>query len=279
VEQPTALVNAGCTLGGVTTADALADLPSGSAAVSIAAAGSTPSGDAFASARAMLQDRFLFSVPEGLLAPGEDLLVDVTFRLHGAVSIGALAAAGGENFLIYSLCISDPSGITAGKFLNRGTIDMETFGETVFTQTVTVKQPFFWTDLFMELWIPGVLEGAVDYGATIEIDVPPGVGWSSESGVLLTAAEPGAGLAGAIAAVAVLAVAPLGRVTRRTRTRRQGKQRHDGAHGRRRLGRVLDPIQVLEVAVRSDTKARDWLVTEERRHRMLPAALDRHDAQ
>jgi hypothetical protein len=201
VQQPSAQATASCDSA---TASAMADLPTGITTVSTTASGPTQTGDPNAAAKAELRDRFLFSVPAP--AASAPLLVDVTFTLDGAIPVGAIGQ-GNTPFLFYTLTFDDPFNLSdpAATFQNDSSIEVPTSGAIEFTATVPVRQPFFTADLVLTLWAPGLKGGAVDYDASVAIDVPPGVTWTSASGVLLSnVPEPGPALT---AAVAILALA------------------------------------------------------------------------
>jgi hypothetical protein len=195
---------------GSALAESTADLPTATAALRLEATNASVSN---AAGQTQLVDNFIFQDPTQVLAPNEPLIVGVTFTLDGAVAPGSLTANPGVHpYLAYSLSIidfyygADPDAL----FQANGTILTPTSGAMQFTDTIEVRQPFLNAQLVMNLLGQGLTEGSVDYVASIALDLPAGITWTSTSGVLLTVPEPTPILANA----AVLASLALLRVRR-----------------------------------------------------------------
>lgn len=174
---------------GSALAESTADLPTATAALRLEA---TPANVSNAAGQTQLVDSFLFQDPTKVLAPGEPLIVGVTFTLDGAVAPGSLTSNPAYSYLDYSLSLvdfyyaADPDAL----FQANGAIMTPTSGALQFTDTIEVRQPFLNAQLVMNLSGPGLTEGLVDYIASIELDLPAGITWTSTSGVLLTVPEP-----------------------------------------------------------------------------------------
>lgn len=188
------------TASGSALAESTADLPTATAALRLEA---TPVNVSNAAGQTQLVDNFLFQDPTHVLAPGEPLIVGVTFTLDGAVAPGSLTANPGVySYLAYSLSIidfysgADPDAL----FQANGTIMSPTSGAMEFSGEIEVRQPFLNAQLSMSVLGQGLTEGSVDYVASIALDLPPGITWTSTSGVLLTVPEPDPML-GAFAAI------------------------------------------------------------------------------
>jgi hypothetical protein len=169
------------------------DLPTATSALNLAA---VPPG-ANAAGETQLVDQFLFHDPGGVLAPNENLVVGVTFTLDASVSAGASPAPPYTNFLVYDLSLGDfyYGADPAALFLVSGALSTPTSGPTDFSGTIEVHQPFLTAQLAMTLLGQGLQDGTVDSLASVALDLPPGITWTSTSGVLLTVpdASPTAG--------------------------------------------------------------------------------------
>jgi hypothetical protein len=197
----------GASASGVTTAD----LAAGSIGVELFAS-PTSGGYAGGAAQASLTDQLHFTVPGGL-PPGEDLLVGVTFTLEGTLSADALFDPIYGRFLDYDLNFYDwaapfdpEHGLTEFGKLTTAPFT----GSLVSSQVVKIDRDFLLANVSMYLTVPGITQGGLEFldlldGARIELDLPPGVTFTSLSGVFLTAPEPGA-TALATASLATLAV-------------------------------------------------------------------------
>jgi hypothetical protein len=187
---------------GSATAESTADLPTATAALRLEA---TPANVSNAAGQTQLVDSFLFQDPTQVLAPGEPLIVGVTFTLDGAVAPGSLTSNPAYSYLAYSLSLvdfyyaADPDAL----FQVNGAIMTPTSGAMQFTDTIEVRQPFLNAQLVMNLSGPGLTEGLVDYVASIDLDLPAGITWTSTSGVLLTVPEPAPLLANAALLVSI----------------------------------------------------------------------------
>lgn len=180
---------------GSALAEGTVDLPTATSALRLEA---TPFNLSNAAGQTQLVDNFIFQDPTQVLAPGEPLIVGVTFTLDGAVAPGSLTANPGVySYLSYSLSLVDfyYGGDPDASFQVTGAIMTPTSGAMQFTDTIEVRQPFLNAQLSMNLTGPGLTEGSVDYVASIDLDLPPGITWTSTSGVLLTVPEPAPALA------------------------------------------------------------------------------------
>lgn len=209
ISAPSAHALASCTAGGTVIAEGTADLPTATTVLHLEAAGSV----ANAAGQVQLVDSFLFADPTHVLAPNEKLLVGVTFTVDESVSAGAVT---GNPVLYYALDLRDfyYGAAPAASFTASGQIDAAGSGVTDFSGTIEVRQPFLNAQLSMTLLGSGIHAGAVDATASIRLDLPPGITWTSTSGVLLTVPEPTADLAAATAALSLCAVARAGRRSR-----------------------------------------------------------------
>lgn len=173
-----------------------ADLGAGSVGLELFAS-PVAGGYAGGSAQAALTDQLHFAVPGGL-APGEDLLVGVTFTLAGTLSPDALFDPIYGRFLDYDLNFYDwaspfdpAHGLTAfGQLTSKPFL-----GPLVFSQVVKIRGDFLLANVSMALFVPGISQGGIEFldlldGATIALDLPPGVTFTSLSGAFLTAPEP-----------------------------------------------------------------------------------------
>ena len=112
------------------------------------------------------------------------------------------------NFLLYNLSLGDfyYGADPAALFLVSGGLASPTSGPTDFSGTIEVHQPFLTAQLAMTLLGQGLQDGTVDSLASIALDLPPGITWTSTSGVLLTVPEasPAAAALGAALTLAAL---------------------------------------------------------------------------
>jgi MYXO-CTERM domain-containing protein len=165
-----------------------------------------------------LTDRLHFTVPGGLAA-GEDLLVGVTFTLAGSLSPDALFDPIYGRFLDYDLNFYDwaSSFDPEHQLATFGKLTATPFaGPLVLSKVVKIRGDFLLATVSMTLSVPGISQGSVEFldlmdGATIALDLPPGVTFTSESGTFLSAPEPDA----ALMAATVLALGAIGGRRRR----------------------------------------------------------------
>jgi hypothetical protein len=205
VQLPSVATSAGCVApsGASASGETIADLTTGSVGLYVVAA-PLPSSSS-AAAQAEFTDQLHFSVPGGI-GQNEDLLVDVTFTLDGVVSPTAIPVY--AHFLDYNFefyDFSDPSGADYS-FVPSGSIDAAPFaGPLTFTKTVKLHGSFLTANVSILLGAPGIYDGSVDFfhTATVAIDAPPGVTFTSDSGVFLTAPEPAGAALGAASLLAL----------------------------------------------------------------------------
>lgn len=196
---PRATTFAACTAanGASASGAARADLTTGSVGLELFAR-PVAGGYAGGAGQSSLTDRLHFAVAGGL-DPGEDLLVGVTFTIAGTLSPDALFQPIYGRFLDYSLSFSD--------FTASGTVTATPGpGPSTFSEVVSLTSPFLTADVAMTLFVPGIEQGGVEFldAATVELDLPAGVTFTSESGVFLTAPE-STSTALAVASVSTLA--------------------------------------------------------------------------
>jgi hypothetical protein len=84
-------------------------------------------------------------------------------------------------------------------------ISAPTTGVVPYAKDVLLRSPFFWAEIVADQVEAACTEGSVDYVATVAIDVPPGVTWTSETGAFL-APEPAAGIAALAVGLALAAL-------------------------------------------------------------------------
>jgi hypothetical protein len=193
--NPIATTSAFCVAqdGSSASGGTVADLAAGK--VGLAISTSPLPSSAGGAAMSGLTDRLTFTVAGGI-EPNEDLLVGVTFTLAGELSPDAAFDFQFGRFLDYSFAFSDSYSLAADHFFSAsGSVDSTSFtSPQVFTNVVKVRGAFLTADVGMNLSLPGIHQGSVDFlnSATIALDLPPGVTFTSASGVFLTAPEPGA---------------------------------------------------------------------------------------
>jgi len=196
----------GASASGVTSAD----LAAGSIGLELFAS-PISGGYAGAAGQAFLIDQLHFTVPGGV-PQGDDLLVGVTFTLAGALSADALFDPIYGRFLDYDLNFYDwasPFDPEHGLKEYGQLTTTPLLGPLVFSQVVKIRGDFLLANVSMYLTVPGITQGSLEFldlqdGATIELDLPPGVTFTSLSGVFLTAPEPASTTLG-IACVLTLA--------------------------------------------------------------------------
>jgi hypothetical protein len=214
VAQPAASASASCATTASASASAHSDLATAMVELDLEAAGLGSN----AGGQPQLQDSFRFQAPPGLLAPNEPLLVGVTFRLDGSVDASAVAA--GAAFASFSVIDSFSPANPNGVFVANQTIDTAFTGPVDSMGTIEVRQPFLEAQLTMSLvHFQGINAGHVDLIGSVALDLPPGVTWTSYSGVLLTVPEatPVAGAGAAAVAIAAMFRSRRGRATKRRR--------------------------------------------------------------
>lgn len=204
-QLPSAITIAGCIAANGASASGVtsADLPAGSIGIELFAS-PISGGYAGAAAQASLTDQLHFTVPGGI-PQGEDLLVGVTLTLEGTISSDALFDPIYGRFLDYNLNFYDwaspfdpEHGLT-----EFGKLTTAPFaGSLVFSQVVKIRGDFLLANISMDLFVPGIYQGSLEFldlldGARIELDLPPGVTFTSLSGVFLTAPEPASTTLGA----------------------------------------------------------------------------------
>ena len=201
ISAATAHAFATCTAPGTVVADGDVDLASATTALVLDAAGSY----ANAAGLAQLVDNFVFQDPSHVLAPNEPLVVGVTFRLDRSVSAGAMTSTPAYSFVYYDFDIIDfyYSADPAALFEASGDVDVTGDAVDEYSGTIVVRQPFLTAQLGMTLLGQGIQLGVVDAVASIQLDLPPGITWTSSSGVLLTVPEPASALAALVALLAL----------------------------------------------------------------------------
>jgi hypothetical protein len=205
---PSTSANASCTGSdgiGNASGETDADLRTGIFAVS-AAADSTQAVGATANSVVRFNDRLTFQVPQGLLAPEEPLTVHVSFTLDGTVSGDAAPPLSTGHFLEYHFDFTDlTESSDTHSFSVDDVISAPTTGVVPYAKDVLLRSPFFWAEIVADQVEAACTEGSVDYVATVAIDVPPGVTWTSETGAFL-APEPAAGIAALAVGLALAAL-------------------------------------------------------------------------
>jgi hypothetical protein len=195
-QLPSATTAAGCTAtnGASASGSSLADLTTGSVGLEFLAI-PVAGGYAGGAGQSSLTDQLHFSVAGGI-GQDEDLLVDVTFTLDGALSPDALFDPSYGRYLDYSLHFYDFASFDPDHALTAlGTVTTTPFlGPLTFSKVVKIRGAFLTANVSLDLFVPGIIQGSVDFlnGATIALDLPPGVTFTSQSGAFLTAPEPGA---------------------------------------------------------------------------------------
>ncbi len=205
---PSATTAASCTAtNGASAAGASrADLTTGSVGLELFA-NPVAGGYAGGAGQSALADRLTFSVAGGI-GQNEDLLVGVTFTLDGSLSTDALFDSIYGRYLDYNFDFSDFASFAPDHALDAlGMVTTTPFlGPLTFSKVVKIRGAFLTANVAMDLFVPGIIQGSVDFlnTATVALELPPGVTFTSESGVFLTAPEP-AGAALGVASLLTLA--------------------------------------------------------------------------
>lgn len=207
---PSLTTAAGCVApsGSAASGETVADLATGSVGLLLLAS-PLPSSSAASSAQTQLTDQLHFTVPGGI-GQNENLLVDVTWTLDGQITSTTLPTF--AHPLDYSLEFYDFADPFTGAhghnvFASR---DAPYLGPESFTKTVALSGAFLTANVAMLLG-GGIQDGSVDFlhGATIAIAAPPGVTFTSDSGVFLSAPEPAGSLLGCVGLLAITALRTL----------------------------------------------------------------------
>ena len=185
---PSASATASCVASdevAMASAETHGDLATGIFTVS-ASADSTQSAGATADSLVRFLDRLTFQVPQGLLGPDEPLAVHVSFTLDGSVSGNAAPPLSTGHFLEYRFDFSDLSDFSdSHTFSVTDVISAPTSGVLPYAKDVLVRGPFFRVEVVSDHVEAACTEGSVDYIATVAIDAPDGVTWTSETGAFL----------------------------------------------------------------------------------------------
>lgn len=200
IAAPSAAASVTCPGG---AAEAMADLTTASVAL-FASADSTPTAQMVVSAETEFLDRLTFQVPPAM--QGQPFLLGVTFAIDGAITPDATPSSGS---LLTSRCIVTDSGFASsfdGLFVDVVPVS----GLRTVSGSVEVTPPAYAANVSMRMITSALTEGTVDFlgRGEMRLTLPPGVTYTSDSGVF-QAPEPGA------AAVAIAACAGLAAVQRR----------------------------------------------------------------
>lgn len=207
---PSASASAACPSG---SAQAFADISTASMGV-YAFADSTPQVLTITSAEAEFFDQVHFHVPPAL--DGQPFSLGVAFALDGAISADATPTV---TALLTSRCIlTDLSSQQQydGLFVDTSPVS----GLRTIPGTLSITPPDYTMYVSMHMLAPGLTEGTVDFStsAELQLDVPPGVTYDSDSGVF-HAPEPGTDAIGTAAAAALAAVGARALARQRRRSR------------------------------------------------------------
>lgn len=194
IAAPSASASVTCPGG---TADAIADLTTASIRL-FAAADSTPQAQMVVSAEAELFDVVHFQVPPAM--NGQPFSLGVAFALDGVITPDAAPYTSG---LLTSRCILSDQGnfdTFDGLFVDTAPVS----GLRIASGTIEITPPAYAMNVSMHLIAPGLTEGTIDFSTTAELQLamPPGVTYTSDSGVLQVP-EPSAAAIGAAACVAL----------------------------------------------------------------------------
>jgi len=208
---PSASASAACPSG---SAQAFVDISTASMGV-YAFADSTPQALTITSAEAEFFDQVHFHVPPAL--DGQPFSLGVAFALDGAISADATPTA---TALLTSRCVlTDVSSQQQydGLFVDTSPVS----GLRTIPGTLSITPPDYTMNVSMHILAPGLTEGTVDFSTSAELQlaVPPGVTYDSDSGVF-HAPEPGTDAIGTAAATSLAAVGARALARQRRRSRR-----------------------------------------------------------
>ena len=145
-----------------------------------------------------LIDRWVFTLPASV-ATGTILSIPVSFTLDGSVAPGSSYRSGFSRFMDYVFTISDPQqGFSQFQqtFQKTGSISSPGAYADTFSGIINLinRGPFFGmvADVEMNLWIPGLESGSIDFYNTAKIflDLPDGVSVTSSTGLPVTFGTP-----------------------------------------------------------------------------------------
>ena len=144
-----------------------------------------------------LIDRWLFTLPASV-PTGTILSFPVSFTLDGSVAPGSSYRSSFSSFMNYVFTISDPQqGYSPFQtFQKTGSITTPGVYADTFSGIINLinRGPFFgmMADIEMNLWIPGLESGSIDFynTAKIFIDLPDGVSVTTSTGLPLTFVTP-----------------------------------------------------------------------------------------
>jgi hypothetical protein len=197
---PSASASATCPSG---SAGALADLTTASVGLFVSA-NSTPQAQMVSSAETELLDVVHFQVPPAM--NGQPFSLGVTFALDGVITFDADPYV---TALLSSRCILvDVSNFDSFDGLFTDTTPVS--GLRTVSDTIQITPPSYSMNVSMHMLAPGLMEGTIDFLTTgeLQLALPPGVTYTSDSGVF-HAPEPAA------AAIAAAAFASLALLRRR----------------------------------------------------------------
>ncbi len=193
-QLPSATTAAACTAANGASASGAtnADLATGSVGIELFTS-PVAGGYAGAAGQSALSDTLYFAVAGGI-AQDEDLLVRVTFTLDGTLSPDALFDSIYGRYFDYNFNFSDTASFAADHALAAlGKVTTTPFvGPLIFSKVVKIRGAFLTAHVSLDLFVPGIYQGSLDFGNTakIALQLPPGVTFTSESGVFLSAPEP-----------------------------------------------------------------------------------------
>ena len=194
--------------GASSSASSHADLATGSVGLAFLA---TPVAGGYAggAGQSSLTDQLHFAVAGGI-GQDEDLLIPVTFTLDGTLSPDALFDPIFGRYVDYDFSFFDFASFDPEHALSAfGKVTTTPFlGPLTFSKVVKIRGAFLTANVALDLFAPGIIQGDVDFlhTATIALDLPPGVSFTSDSGVFLTAPEPAGAALGAAALLALVAL-------------------------------------------------------------------------
>jgi quercetin dioxygenase-like cupin family protein len=195
VQNHLALSASAACLGQSATADLYADAATTSVGMKASASGVNFGSQA--NAFVGLIDRWVFTLPASV-ATGTILSFPVSFTLDGSVAPGSSYRSSFSSFMNYVFTISDPQ---------QGYSPFQTFQQTGSITTPGVYADTFsgiiklinrgpglgmLADVEMNLWIPGLESGLIDFynTAKISLDLPDGVSVTTSTGLPLSFGKP-----------------------------------------------------------------------------------------
>ena len=148
-------------------------------------------GSSLAGGQVLFSDQWVLTPPTGTAA-NTNINIPVSLKLEGSVSPGAVFDSAYGRFLDYRLSVNDKYDPLLHQFLAfgkitatgafsqvfNGSVDFYNYGTSAFPMTAVVE---------MELFLPALYEGTVDFfnTASITMDLPPGFSATTSSGLLL----------------------------------------------------------------------------------------------